>query len=68
MHKKEIRELIGSVDRQGLTLVPVKMYLKEGRVKISIALARGKKLHDKRDDLRKKDDQRDMARAMKQHI
>jgi SsrA-binding protein len=60
--------LIGSVDRQGLTLVPVKMYLKEGRVKISIALARGKKLHDKRDDLRKKDDQRDMARAMKQHI
>jgi SsrA-binding protein len=68
MHKKEIRELIGSVDQQGLTLVPVKMYLKEGRVKISIALARGKKLHDKRDDLRKKDDQRDMARAMKQHI
>ena len=60
--------MIGSVDRQGLTLVPVKMYLKEGRVKISIALARGKKLHDKRDDLRKKDDQRDMARAMKQHI
>jgi SsrA-binding protein len=48
-----------------LTLVPVKMYLKEGRVKIAIALARGKKLHDKREDLRKKDDQRDMARAMK---
>jgi SsrA-binding protein len=68
MHRKEIRELVGSVTRQGLTLVPVKMYLKEGRVKISIALARGKKLHDKRDDLRKKDDQRDMARAMKQHL
>jgi SsrA-binding protein len=65
LHKKEIRELIGSVKRDGLTLVPTKMYLKDGKVKISIALARGKKLHDKRDDLRKKDDQRDMARAMK---
>jgi SsrA-binding protein len=65
LHKKEIRELIGSVKRDGLTLVPTKMYLKDGKVKISIALARGKKLHDKRDDLKKKDDQRDMARAMK---
>jgi SsrA-binding protein len=65
LHKKEIRKLIGSVDREGLTLVPVKMYLKGGRVKVVLALARGKKLHDKREDLRKKDDKRDMARAMK---
>jgi SsrA-binding protein len=65
LHKKQIRELIGNVERKGLTLVPTKLYLKDGRVKVSLALARGKKLHDKRDDLRKKDDQRDMARAMK---
>jgi SsrA-binding protein len=65
LHKKEIRKLIGSVDRDGLTLVPTKMYLKGGRVKVAIALARGKKLHDKREDLRRKDDKRDMARAMK---
>jgi SsrA-binding protein len=65
LHKKEIRQLVGKVDQQSLTLVPVKMYLKNGKVKVSIALARGKKLYDKRDDLRKKDDQRDIARAMK---
>ncbi len=65
LHKKEIRQLVGKVDQQSLTLVPVKMYLKGGKVKVSIALARGKKLYDKREDLRKKDDQRDIARAMK---
>jgi SsrA-binding protein len=65
MHKQEIRKLIGKVEQQGLTLVPLKMYLKKGRVKLTIALVRGKKLHDKRDDLKKKDDKRDMDRAMK---
>jgi SsrA-binding protein len=65
LHKKEIRQLVGKVDQQSLTLVPVKMYLKNGKVKVSIALARGKKLYDKREDLKKKDDQRDIARAMK---
>lgn len=65
LHKKEIRQLVGKVDQQSLTLVPVKMYLKNGRVKVSIALARGKKLYDKREDLKKRDDQRDIARAMK---
>ncbi len=65
LHKKEIRHLVDKVNQQSLTLVPVKMYLKNGRVKVSIALARGKKLYDKRDDLKKKDDQRDIARAMK---
>jgi SsrA-binding protein len=65
MHKQEIRKLIGKVEQQGLTLVPLKMYLKKGRVKLTIALVRGKKLHDKRDDLKKRDDKRDMDRAMK---
>ncbi len=65
MHKQEIRKLIGKVEQQGLTLVPLKMYLKKGRVKLTIALVRGKKLHDKRDDLKKRDDKRDMDRAIK---
>ena len=65
LHKQEIRKLIGQVEQKGLTLVPLKMYLKGGRVKISVGLGRGKKLHDKRDSLKKKQDKRDMARAMK---
>jgi SsrA-binding protein len=65
LRRDEIRKLVGKVEQQGLTLVPLKMYLKRGWVKIDIALARGKKLHDKRDDMRKKQDQRDMQRALK---
>lgn len=65
LHKQEIRKLIGKVEQQGLTLVPLKMYLKNGKAKISIGLARGKKLHDKRQDLKQRQDKRDMQRAMK---
>jgi SsrA-binding protein len=65
LHRQEIRKLIGKVDQQGLTLVPLKMYLKRGWVKVDIALVRGKKLHDKRQDMRKRDDQREIQRAMK---
>lgn len=65
LHDKEIRKLIGQTEQQGLTVVPLKMYLKRGWIKISIALARGKKLHDKRDSMRQKQDRRDMERAMK---
>ncbi|MEM8505635.1 MAG: SsrA-binding protein SmpB [Cyanobacteria bacterium P01_D01_bin.1] len=65
LHKQEIRKLIGQVEQKGLTLVPLKMYIKGGKVKVSFALGRGKKLHDKRDSLKKKQDKRDMARAMK---
>ncbi|MGI0493251.1 SsrA-binding protein SmpB [Alkalinema pantanalense CENA528] len=65
LHRQEIRKLIGQVEQQGLTLVPLKMYLKRGWVKIDLALVRGKKLHDKREDVRRREDQRDMQRAMK---
>jgi SsrA-binding protein len=65
LHRKEIRKLIGQVEQQGLTLVPLKMYMKGGWVKVAIALVRGKKLHDKREDSRRRDDQRDMQRALK---
>jgi SsrA-binding protein len=67
LHREEIRKLIGQVEQKGLTLVPLKMYLKRGRVKVSLALVRGKKLHDKREDLKQRQDKRDMERAMKQY-
>jgi SsrA-binding protein len=66
LHKREIRKLIGGVERQGLTLVALELYFKGGRAKVRIALAKGKKLHDKRDDSRRKDAERDMARALRQ--
>lgn len=67
LHRQEIRKLIGRVEQQGLTLVPLKMYLKRGFVKVTIALGKGKKLHDKREDLKRREDQRDMQRAMKNY-
>ncbi|MBD2253107.1 SsrA-binding protein SmpB [Nostoc parmelioides] len=67
LHRQEIRKLIGKVEQQGLTLVPLKMYLKRGWVKVSIALGKGKKLHDKRESLKRRQDQRDIQRAMKNY-
>ncbi len=67
LHQQEIRKLVGKVEQQGLTLVPLKMYLKRGWVKVSIALGKGKKLYDKREDLKRRQDQRDMQRAMKNY-
>ena len=65
MHRKEIRKLIGAVERQGLTLVPLDLYFKGGVAKVTLALGKGKKLHDKRADEKKREDQRDMARAVR---
>lgn len=67
LHRQEIRKLIGKVEQQGLTLVPLKLYLKRGLVKVSLGLAKGKKLHDKREDLKRRQDQRDIQRAMKNY-
>lgn len=67
LHRQEISKLIGKVEQQGLTLVPLKMYFKKGWVKISIGLAKGKKIHDKRETIKRRQDQRDMNRAMKQY-
>ena len=63
LHRREIRRLIGAVERQGLTLVPLDLYFRRGKAKVTLALGKGKKLHDKRADERKKDDEREMARA-----
>lgn len=67
LHRKEINKLIGAVEQKGLTLVPLKMYFKSGRVKVLFGLAKGKKLHDKRDTLKRRQDERDMARALKRY-
>ncbi|NET08303.1 MAG: SsrA-binding protein SmpB [Symploca sp. SIO2B6] len=67
LHKKEIRKLIGKVEQEGLTLVPLKMYMKRGFVKVAIALAKGKKIHDKRETIKQRQDKREMARAMKRY-
>jgi SsrA-binding protein len=64
LHRKEIRRLIGGVERQGLTLVPLELFFNpRGKAKVTIALAKGKKQHDKRADERRREDEREMARA-----
>lgn len=65
MHKSEIRKLSGLVSRQGYTLIPIKVYLKDGRMKLELGLCRGKQLHDKRDTAARKDAQREMERALR---
>jgi SsrA-binding protein len=65
LKKKEIRKLIGKVTEKGKTLIPLKMYFKQGIAKVLIAVASGKKQFDKREDLKKKDAEREMARAFK---
>jgi SsrA-binding protein len=65
LHKREIRKMIAEVERQGLTLVPLDIYFKRGMAKITLALARGKQQHDRRDDLKRRDAEREMERALK---
>ena len=66
MHKNEIRKLSGLVSRQGYTLIPIKVYLKDGRMKLELGLCRGKHLHDKRDAAAERDAKREMDRAIRQ--
>lgn len=65
MHKAEIRRLIGKVEQKGFTLVPLNLHYKGGRVKVDVALAKGKAMHDKRDTIRDREGQREVERAMK---
>ncbi|WP_390407798.1 SsrA-binding protein SmpB [Lacticaseibacillus jixiensis] len=66
MHKKEIRKLEVSLTEKGLTVVPLRMYLKHGYAKVLIGVAQGKKNYDKRETLKRKDQQRDIQRALKE--
>ena len=64
VHKRELNKLIGTMKAGGLTLVPLSLYFKEGKVKVELAVAKGKKAHDKRESLREKQDAREVARAV----
>lgn len=66
LHRKEIDKLIGKVTQEGLSIVPLSLYLKGSRAKLEIALVKGKKLYDKREDAAKKDAKRDIERAIRQ--
>ncbi|ERN42608.1 SsrA-binding protein [Rubidibacter lacunae KORDI 51-2] len=67
LHRREIDKLVGQTEQKGLTLVPLKMYLKRGLIKVSIGLARGKKLHDKRESIKRREDKKEMQRVVQRH-
>ena len=66
LNRSEIRRLVGKVEEKGLTLVPLEIYFSRGYAKVLLALARGKKLHDKRETLKRKDQEREAQRAMRE--
>ncbi len=65
LHKREIKKLTGKVAERGYSLVPLRMYFKNGKVKLEMGLARGKKNYDKRESIKKKDQRRELERMMK---
>jgi SsrA-binding protein len=65
LHAREIERLTGKTKEKGLTVIPLKMYFKNGRAKVELGLARGKKLYDKRETLRRKDAEREVERTLK---
>jgi SsrA-binding protein len=67
LHNSEIRRLVGKTQEKGFSLVPLKVYFKNGKAKVELALARGKKLYDKRETLKRKEQQRDMDRIKKNY-
>lgn len=65
LHKREIRRLLGKVSQRGYTLIPLKIYLKDDKIKIEIGLGKGKTLYDKREDLKKRSAEREMEKVIK---
>ena len=65
LNKSEIKKLIGKINEKGLTLIPLRLYFKKGRVKVELAVAKGKKVYDKRRDIAKRDFKRDQERRIK---
>ena len=65
LHRYEIRKLDSLVMRQGFTLIPLELYLKDGKVKVQLGMCKGKQLHDKRDTMAKKDTEREIQRALR---
>lgn len=66
LHRQEIRKLIGKTVERGMTLVPVRMYLKDGRVKMAVSLAKGKKAYDKRETIKRRETERETRAARKE--
>jgi SsrA-binding protein len=66
LHRSELRKLIGKVTERGMTIVPVKMYFKDGRVKVAISLAKGKQAHDRREAIKKRETDRETRAAIKE--
>ena len=66
MHRREINKLYGLVQQQGIALIPLEMYFSGSRVKVKVGLCRGKKLYDKRDDMAKREAERDIERSLKE--
>jgi SsrA-binding protein len=64
LHQREIGRLIGAVEQKGLALIPLELYFRRGRAKVLLALARGKKTHDKREDAKRRVAEREVARAL----
>ena len=66
LHKREIRRLMGKTQERGYTLIPLKIYLRNGKIKMEIGLAKGKTLYDKREDLKRRSAEREIERALKE--
>ncbi len=67
LHKREIDRLSGKVNEKGITLIPLRIYFTRGKVKLALGLARGKRAYDKRETIRRRDEQRELDRARKQY-
>ena len=67
LHRQEIKRLLGKTQEKGFSLIPLKIYFKEGKAKVEIALARGKKAYDKRESLKRKEGERELDRARKRY-
>ncbi len=67
LHKQEIKRLIGKTNERGFALIPLRLYFREGKVKLLLALAKGKRKYDKRESIRRRDEQRDLARQRKEY-
>ncbi len=68
LHKREIKRLYGKSREKGMALVPLKLYFKDGKVKVEIGIGQGKKLHDRREDIKQKQERRDIARDFKSKL
>jgi SsrA-binding protein len=68
MHKREIRRLIGKIQEKGLSLIPVTVYFVRGKAKVELALAKGKRQYDKRQDIKEREEKREIEKAMKRQI